>query len=424
MARKTYPETPEEEAARINAASGDPDGITAEQVANNRQLNESLTGAFTTGGGLSINPFSRLVSSVSTEIQSAVDEARTSTLPSVTSSISKTNLDSKISRLSGDLGSGLNQASAGGLLNTATSAFGNISNTVQSTLSDGSLSNLATSLGSGFNLPALNAGGSGEIISSISDKLGGNLATGLKSIATGISAAAGNLNDILSLKRGAGLPKGGELFSTTGESIKLNPGTKDDWRVRVNTNWTIFNPTESEPFKLLQETGGVVFPYLPSVQLSTKANYIAQEPTHNNFPFQAYKNSAIDQIQISGEFSAETENDAAYWIAATLFFKTATKMFFGQGNNAGNPPIICQLNGYGASVFDNVPVVVTTFSVDFPQDVNYVRCNAFGTNTWVPIKSTISISLQPIYNRRNLRQFSLEDYARGGLTTPTGQGYL
>ena len=112
MARKTYPETPEEEAARINAASGDPDGITAEQVANNRQLNESLTGAFTTGEGLSINPFSKLVASVSTEIQSAVDEARTSTLPSVTSSISKTNLDSKISRLSGDLGSGLNQASA------------------------------------------------------------------------------------------------------------------------------------------------------------------------------------------------------------------------------------------------------------------------------------------------------------------------
>ena len=38
-------ETPEQEAARINAASGDPEGITAEQVSNNRRLNAFLSGA-------------------------------------------------------------------------------------------------------------------------------------------------------------------------------------------------------------------------------------------------------------------------------------------------------------------------------------------------------------------------------------------
>ena len=46
MARKTYPETPAEEAARINAASGNPEGITAAQVSNNRALNEKLTASF------------------------------------------------------------------------------------------------------------------------------------------------------------------------------------------------------------------------------------------------------------------------------------------------------------------------------------------------------------------------------------------
>jgi len=45
-------ETPEQEAARINAASGDPEGITAEQVANNRRLNESLTGSFGGSGAV------------------------------------------------------------------------------------------------------------------------------------------------------------------------------------------------------------------------------------------------------------------------------------------------------------------------------------------------------------------------------------
>ena len=45
-------ETPEQEAARINAASGDPEGITAEQVANNRRLNDSLTASFGASGAV------------------------------------------------------------------------------------------------------------------------------------------------------------------------------------------------------------------------------------------------------------------------------------------------------------------------------------------------------------------------------------
>ena len=39
-----FDETPAQEAARINAASGDPEGITAEQVERNRNLNSSLSG--------------------------------------------------------------------------------------------------------------------------------------------------------------------------------------------------------------------------------------------------------------------------------------------------------------------------------------------------------------------------------------------
>jgi hypothetical protein len=132
----------------------------------------------------------------------------------------------------------------------------------------------------------------------------------------------------------------------------------------------------------------------------------------------------VDDIQISGEFSCETETDAAYWIAATTFFKTATKMFFGTGEKAGNPPIICNLTGYGSSIFERVPVIITAFSVDLKDDVNYVRCNAFGTSTWVPVLSTISVTVKPIYNRRRMRTFSLEDYARGKMADKDGVGYI
>jgi hypothetical protein len=88
-------------------------------------------------------------------------------------------------------------------------------------------------------------------------------------------------------------------------------------------------------------------------------------------------------------------------------------MFYGQGQFAGNPPVICQLTGYGANIFNSVPVIIKSFSVDLKDDVNYVQCTKFGSPTWVPIMSTISVTVSPIYNRERLRKFSLQKFAAG-----------
>jgi hypothetical protein len=237
--------------------------------------------------------------------------------------------------------------------------------------------------------------------------------------AGGISAAAGMLNNLLSLKRGVNIPKGAEVFATQGQAIQLQPGSKDDWRVRITCNWNIFN---SAMFDRLKDTGGVVWPYLPNITVSTKAEYNAVNPVHSNYTQYNYKNSVVEDIQISGDFSCETETDAAYWIAATTFFKTATKMFFGQGDNAGNPPIVCNLTGYGASVFDRTPIIIKSFSVDLKDDVNYILCDTYGTRTWVPVLSTISVTVAPVYSREMLRKFDIQDYARGRLAEANGEG--
>jgi hypothetical protein len=376
---------------------------------------------------LSINPIAQLVASVSEGITKATNEAQ-SQLPGVADGLSKFNLDAKINSLSGGIGSGLNgltgsaKGAFGQLSDTATafgnslpgaSALGGIGNSITSTVSGG-INSLQSFAGSTSNLTA-------DISGTLNKLAGGNLAGGLQSLAGTISSAAGMLNNILSLKRGANLPSGAEAFIKQGTAIKLSPGAKNDWRVRITCQWNIFN---SPLFALLENTGGVVWPYLPNITVSTKANYTTIDPTHGNYSFQTYKNSAVDDIQITGEFSCETETDAAYWIAATTFFKTATKMFFGQGEFAGNPPLVCNLTGYGASVFDKVPVVIKAFSVDLKDDVNYIRCNSFGTNTWVPVMSTISVTVSPVYNRQRLRKFNLQDYARGKTADPNGVGYL
>lgn len=372
---------------------------------------------------LPINPQSKLVAQVSSALGQTAAELE-SAGPSIASAISKTNLDDKIASLSGGLGSGLNGATAGlkdaagslgDLGGAAAGAFGDVSSVATSAVGNGPLSGLASVAGSISNIGA-------DISGSLNKLTGGNLAGGLMDLAGAISKSAGVLNNILSLKRGANLPAGAELFEQRGQAIKLNPGSRDDWRVRISCDWTVFN---SPLFKRLEETGGVVWPYLPQISFSTKANYNDSGKTiHNNYPFYAYQNSQVDDITIQGDFSSENEVDAAYWIAATTFFRTATKMFFGQGENAGNPPIICQLNGYGASMFNNVPVIIKSFQVDLPDDVNYIKCDSWGTNTWVPIMSNISVTVAPVYNRRNLRQFSLEKFGRGQMISPSGVGYI
>jgi len=381
---------------------------------------------------LSVNPVSQLVQKVDAEVSAAIEAVETGA-PKIGNALEKAKLDAKLAQLGGDLGSGLNMATATGseLLENVTTGMGSVvNNNLGGGLPD-SLAGIDGAAEAVGNFGSVvgdtvkdfgNQGISNEISSLASKFTGGNLAGGAQAIAGKIADAAGALNDFLSLKRGANLPKGGELFQTSGEGIEVLPQTGTDWRVRIACDWSLFpgNPQ----FELLQKSKGAVFPILPDITFSTKANYTQIDPIHNNYPFQAYKNSQIDEIMISGTFIVEDETQAAYWIAMTTFFKTMTKMFFGQGANVGAPPPVCRLTGYGASVFDNVPVVVKSFSVDLSSDVQYKRCNAFGTNTWVPIESSVNVTVQPVYNRRNLRQFSLTDYAKGNLKTPSGKGYL
>jgi hypothetical protein len=376
------------------------------------------------------NPLANLVATVSEQVSAAADAAPGAIADAAGKFDSlKSNLDSTVSQLSGGIGTGLNgfTAAAGDLANDArgalagaTGALGGVGSTIQSLASNatGALAGAAGALGG----VAGGISNAGAAIGASLDKLGlagGGIGGGLASLATSISSAAGMVNNLLSMARGKNLPSGAELFSKEGSFVKLESGSASDWRVKLNANFGLFGSA----FDRLSNTGGFVWPYLPSITVSSKANYAQIDTVHSNQPFQAYKSSQIDDIQISGEFSVENELDAEYWIQGTTFLKTATRMFFGTGPNVGNPPIVCNLTGYGARVFAGVPVIVKSFSVDFKDDVAYIKHSLNGAPpTWVPAMSTISVTVSPIYNRTRLRQFNLTEYANGNIVA--GQGFI
>ena len=237
-------------------------------------------------------------------------------------------------------------------------------------------------------------------------------------------------DEFASLSRKTNLPKDGvPTNKTTSEARVVDKQGDNDWRVSISIPPVIRELNSSLINPLVESGERMIFPFTPSVIFSHSASYSSMQPVHTNYPFYNYQNSAVDAITVSGDFFIETNDDAEYWVAAVTFLRTLTKMFYGDnGSDTGNPPPIVKFNGYGEYVFKNVPCVVTSFNVDLPQDVDYIKTNIGSEagspdgspGTWVPAQSLMAVTLQPIYSRTHVEQFSLNDFVSGNLISTRG----
>jgi hypothetical protein len=243
-------------------------------------------------------------------------------------------------------------------------------------------------------------------------------------------------------QRGANLPQATKGKVKTPTLARFSTSTTEsDWRVRISVpqkfreNSTLLGP-------LNKTNGSMIFPYTPTIILSHSANYNSLNPVHTNYPFQVYENSQADDITITGEFVVENAEEGQYWIACIHFLRSITKMFYGDGEDAGSPPMTVRLSGYGDYVFNNVPCVVTNFTVDLPSDVDYIAVPIQGVpgtdaqseipevaaqagkgTTWAPTQSQISVTLRPTYSRRRVSEFNLNDFVNGKYVNG-GQGFI
>jgi hypothetical protein len=240
-----------------------------------------------------------------------------------------------------------------------------------------------------------------------------------------------------------------------------------DWRVRISlapgANYLYKGIPRANAGILapLQDTDGVIFPYTPNISVSYVAGYDASELIHSNYKVQQYKGSSVDNVTITGDFTAQDTNEANYLLAVIHFFRSVTKMFYGQDENPKNgvPPPLCYLTGFGAYQFDNHPMVITNFTYNTPTDVDYIRAGSQTNNpgqnvgsqltvnstiqlqrltqsglliqppnfstpnvlinsdaTYVPTKVQITVTATPIVSRNDIsNNFSLAKYATGAL---------
>lgn len=244
-----------------------------------------------------------------------------------------------------------------------------------------------------------------------------------------------------------------------------------DWRVRIRLApraTYLYKDPECGILQPLAVSDGVIFPYTPSIQTVYKANYNSYNLTHSNYRGYFYQNSAVEDINITGIFTAQDSVEAAYLLAVIHFFRSATKMFYGQDPQRGAPPPLVYLSALGESQYVDAPCVISQFNYNLPTDVDYIRAgapNQNGTNllkrrdrqylptntfeaawirlknalpgglprggetfppppptlglsrpTYVPTRMEISIILHPMQSRQQVsQQFSVKEYAPGRL---------
>jgi len=241
-----------------------------------------------------------------------------------------------------------------------------------------------------------------------------------------------------------------------------------DWRVRLRLapqSKYLYNAPNPGILQPLQVTDGVIFPYTPTITTAYKAVYNNYDLTHSNYRGYFYQSSYLEPIQLTGLFTAQNVSEANYLLAVIHFFRSVTKMFYGQDAERGAPPPLTYLTGLGEYQFNEHPCVISQFNYTLPADVDYIRAgspNQLGTNqvnqrdrqnvstgslfgglnrlaaalltkgaipnppappslgsnrpTYVPTKMEISLTLNPIQSRNQVsKQFSVKEFANGNL---------
>lgn len=171
-----------------------------------------------------------------------------------------------------------------------------------------------------------------------------------------------------------------------------------DWRVRLilpeNANY-LYKANPPGILKPLAQSNGVVFPYTPQIQTNYSANYEQYDLVHSNYRGYFYKNSKVGDISVNATFTAQDTQEAEYLLAVIHFFRSATKMFYGQDAQRGAPPPMVYLVGLGDYQFNGHPCLISNFQYNLPNDVDYIRANNpnnYGTNMLNRVSASTSTS--------------------------------
>ena len=224
--------------------------------------------------------------------------------------------------------------------------------------------------------------------------------------------------------RSLNVPKGAMPSTMPGAMAQWSEAK--DLRVKLRVPPDYLVGPAAGPASIIQKNGGILFPYTPTISVDNQANYALQNPLHSNYPLYFYKNSSVGPIQVTAKFTVQNEFEGAVLLGVIHLLRSLVKMKFGDDHDAGSPPPVCRFDAYGDYMMNNVPVSIASWRHELPDGVDYIAVGRQGSPTtyghsMVPVMSSISLTLNVMYSRREMLAHNVSSWNTGGLS---GRGYI
>lgn len=191
------------------------------------------------------------------------------------------------------------------------------------------------------------------------------------------------------------------------------------------------------PALVLAADGELVFPYTPTITYNRTSNYGSYDLPHTNYQPKYWQNTTSPNIQLTAQFTSNTEEEARYTVGALHFLRVCQLGHFGASDPMrGSPPPIIEFSAYGRHMFENFPVIISDVSYTLDSEVDYVEYNDTTTLTGdfrdfqanpqgatvVPTSIIVAVSLTHQPNLTQMRdEFTVQSIADGSLL---GRGFV
>lgn len=199
----------------------------------------------------------------------------------------------------------------------------------------------------------------------------------------------------------------------------------------------------------LYATGGLMFPYTPTVAMSQDTTWQTADLEGTNYDILSFKSASSATFSITGKFTVQNQREGRYLMAVIHFLRTVSKSYFGAqdvegfltpteqtsdgtadadpdkpikevsaAGRAGLPPPVLLFSGYGNMMFNDIRVVVKSHSWSFDEASDFVRIDlpAHQGVVWLPPLMTIQMTLAMQQNTDIVRnEFNLDKFRTGEL---------
>jgi len=150
----------------------------------------------------------------------------------------------------------------------------------------------------------------------------------------------------------------------------------------------------------------------PTLTESRAARYQPESLLHAPESFHAYEGTDQREFSIDGRFFCRNEAEIE---TNNTILHVVRSLVMPDYNTTGAPPTPVKLYAYGRKNIYALPCLVKSYTMNYPNDVDYVVSSQTQGKVTMPVVFSLSLTLTEQHSIAQLRKFNLDDFRAGAM---------